>query len=88
MPTARYSLAAAADNSGRVLAMGGKDSSGHTLNTVETFFPATNTWSTDVPMPTARDSLAAATGSDGRIYAIGGKDASGTPLNTVEVCVP
>ncbi len=94
MPTARQDLAAAVDLQGNIYAIGGFDTNGHSLNTVEIFNPTTQTWRTAPPMPTARFGLAAATDTQGNIYAIGGSSVSagvpgGTPnLNTVEVFNP
>ncbi len=84
MPTARWLLATATGQDGRIYAIGGYN--GGPLNTVEAYSPTTNTWTTVAPMPTARYRLAAARGPDGRIYAIGG--IGGAVLNTVEVYTP
>lgn len=90
MPTARAFLAAAAGPDGRIYAIGGDNAS--SLDTVEAYDPATNTWSRMAPMPTPRGELAAATGADGRIYAIGGASliggVIGASLNTVEAYDP
>jgi N-acetylneuraminic acid mutarotase len=86
MPTARFDLAAAAapchGASGTCLyAIGGNDGSA-VLATVEQYNPATNTWSTLMPMPTARTALAAAAGA--HVYAVGGYDKHATDLGTLE----
>src|SRR5437660_1625792 len=75
MPTARDALAAASGVDGRIYAIGGEDDNVnlHSTSTVESYNPATNSWSTVAPMPTARELLAAAAGADGRIYAIAGE---------------
>jgi hypothetical protein len=90
MPTARGFLAATTGPNGRIYAIGG-DTTG-SLNTVEAYDPATNTWRSMAPMPTARGGLAVATGSDGRIYAMGGAALVGgvirTSLDTVEAYDP
>ena len=57
---------------------------GESLNTVEAYDPATNTWATVANMPTAPVYLAGAIAPDGRIYAIGGIQEGGTRLNNVE----
>jgi N-acetylneuraminic acid mutarotase len=60
------------------------------FSTVEVYSPATNTWTTAVPMPTARTELGVTTGKDGRIYAIGGWSdiENGHILATVEAYSP
>jgi N-acetylneuraminic acid mutarotase len=94
MPTARQDLAAAVDLQGNIYAIGGFDTGGHSLNTVEVYNPTAQTWRAAPPMPTPRFGLAAATDAQGNIYAIGGSSISngvpgGTPnLNTVEVFNP
>jgi Kelch motif protein len=73
MPTARFSLGAAAVD-GILYAMGGdtgKNGPDPILGTVEAYDPVTNTWTTKAPMPTPRSNFAVAAVS-GIIYAIGG----------------
>ncbi|MDF2259043.1 kelch repeat-containing protein [Streptantibioticus ferralitis] len=102
MPTGRSGLAAATapcpENvnglSGTcVYAIGGFK--GSTLNTVEAYSPATNTWATLPSMPTARANLAAAAATCPKaierrkatcVYALGGTN--GSDLNTVEAYNP
>jgi N-acetylneuraminic acid mutarotase len=88
MPIARYEFAAVTGPDGRIYAIGGLDSSGAALNSLEAYNPATNTWATLASMPTSRSGLAAAVGPDGRIYAIGGFNVSSGSLNTVEAYNP
>jgi hypothetical protein len=96
MPTVRTTRLAA-DANGLIYAIGG--SNGSTLDYLEVYNPATNTWecSTDdsstgctasplAAMPTARYGLGLATGSDGRLYAMGGTN--GGYLSTVEAYTP
>jgi N-acetylneuraminic acid mutarotase len=86
MPTARLGLGAAV-TSGRIHAIGGRDTAGYeNVTTHEIYEPATNTWSTAAPMPTARQYLGVVTAPDGLVYAIGGHGA--TDLATVEVYDP
>jgi hypothetical protein len=95
MPTARYSLAAAAAPCASgligtcVYALGGDDSVSAVktgVATVEEYNPTTNAWTSLPSMPTARDGLGAAAGPCPRgatgscVYAVGG----GAGLNTAE----
>ena len=82
MPTARGSLAAGVVD-GKLYALGGSDSEGNPLDTVERYHPVTKTWTALAPMPTARYGLAAGV-VDGKLYALGGSDSEGNPLDTVE----
>jgi hypothetical protein len=102
MPTARDGLAAAAAPcpggsiaGGCVYAVGGSDSSGAALNTVEVYNTFTNTWFTETPLPTKRDFLAAAGGrcfgqAGTCVYAIDGFDGAfvGGFLNANEALKP
>jgi N-acetylneuraminic acid mutarotase len=92
MPTALGGSAAAAGRDDRIYALGGLNSSGADVPTVQVTDPATGLWSVAAPMPTARDSLAAVTGADGSIYALGGYFFSSQTglleLNTAEVYTP
>jgi len=83
MLTARSDLAAAAVN-GKIYAIGGANSSGINLSTVEVYDPSTNAWSAVASMPTARRLLAAGA-VNGKIYAIGGDNSPAFNLSTVEV---
>jgi N-acetylneuraminic acid mutarotase len=72
MPTARDHLAAVAFQ-GKLWAIGGRTSFlGTQFPNVEIYDPATNGWSTGVPLPTARGGLAAAVLGD-RVYVFGGE---------------
>ncbi len=84
----RGGLAAARGGDGRIYAIGGEDSTGTVLNTVEAYGPRADGWTTVASLPTPREGLAAAAGADGRIYAIGGDDHHGTVLDTVEAYDP
>jgi N-acetylneuraminic acid mutarotase len=91
MPTSRYGVGAGVI--GRTLyAVGGFDSSGTALNTVEAYNTATNTWTTKAPMPTARGKLGVGVIA-GTLYAVGGNTSdnpriNGSPLSTVEAYDP
>ena len=70
MPTPRLSLAATTSPDGRIFVIGGSTADRrHTLDSVEAYDPAPQSWATMSPMPTARSFLGAATGDDGLIYA-------------------
>ncbi|MBF8268161.1 MAG: klhl18 [Dehalococcoidia bacterium] len=62
--------------------MGGADSAGSALSSVEVYDPVANTWSTKSPMSTARDWAASAV-VGGRIYVMGGGSGS-TAYSSVE----
>ena len=72
MPTARYHLAAAPGDDGRLYAIGGFG--GVNDSTVEAYTPSSNSWVTVSSLPHGRAVLTAAQGGDGRVYAIGGYD--------------
>ena len=80
MPTARYNLAVAASGT-KLFAMGGKDSNRATVDTLEIYESATDSWSAAAPMPTARSSLAAAIVGN-TLFALGGL--SGRTLDVAE----
>jgi N-acetylneuraminic acid mutarotase len=88
MMTARSYLAAARAPDGTIYAIGGYDSHGRPLRTVEAYNPRSNVWSARAPMPTARAASAAVTGSNGTIYVLGGLDAGRHPLASVEAYDP
>ncbi len=67
-------------------ALGGSDTNGSPLATVEVYDPSTNSWTTAAPMPTARVDLAAVS-VNGKIYALFGSDSTGLQ-STVEVYDP
>jgi N-acetylneuraminic acid mutarotase len=83
MPTPRTGLGVVAASNGRLYAVGGANSSGSSLSTVEEYDPATNTWATKASMQ-ARRSLGVAALPNGKLYAVGGANSSGSPLSTVE----
>jgi N-acetylneuraminic acid mutarotase len=69
MATARFYLAGAVLD-GKIYALGGNDGVGWSAS-VEVYDPATNAWTSSVPMPLGRVEFAAAA-VGGKIYAIGG----------------
>jgi len=74
---------AAAEANGLVYAIGGEDSGGNRLASVEEYDPSTDTWSTVASLSTARF-LHAAAEANGLVYAIGGRDSGGNELASVE----
>lgn len=91
MPTARYSMAAAAGPDGRIYVMGGYVCGGGYLGptqTLEAYSPATNTWIAVAGMHEPRYAPAATVGADGRIYVIGGSGSPATALASVEAYDP
>ena len=74
MPTARASLAATADSTGKIYAIGGEGTSGVPVSTVEAYDPAggpLGTWSTAASLPTPALALGAAGDAQGKVYAVG-----------------
>ncbi len=77
MPAARGAHSVAAVD-GMIYAIGGWNTWGREVSTVEAYDPAANTWTTKADMPTARGSSAIAV-VDGKIYVIGGNDSTSAP---------
>jgi hypothetical protein len=100
LPTARDSLATAAapcpaGQAGTcVYAIGGYDTVGNFVNTVEAYNPRTNAWSTLTAMTTAREALTAAAApcppsqAGTCLYAVGGLDTAGNIAGAVEAYNP
>ncbi len=95
LPTQCATAAAVLAPNGLIYVFGGvnnQDNGGLknvSLDTVQAYDPATNTWTTKSPMPTARQGLAAALGPDGLIYVFGGAtNNGGQVLDTVEAYNP
>jgi N-acetylneuraminic acid mutarotase len=93
MPTARHALGAAAAANGKLYAIGGINSGGNTVGTVEEYDPVSNIWTNCgtpapgnacTPMPTARQDPGVVAAPNGRLYAIGGLSLPTTFLPTVE----
>ena len=85
MPTPRAYLAVVGGTDSKIYAIGGADSSGHSLATVEVYNPQTNTWSEGPSLNTPRSHLAAILAYLDDIFVAGGDDVSGKPLNTTEL---
>ncbi|MEJ2495103.1 MAG: kelch repeat-containing protein [Ignavibacteriaceae bacterium] len=85
MPTAR-SFAASCELYGKIYVIGGGTSVSSSMNKMEVYDPATDTWDTSkADMPTARAELCAVA-FNGKIYAIGGATShNGYPSGIVEV---
>jgi N-acetylneuraminic acid mutarotase len=79
LTTPRGELAATMGTDGRIYVVGGTNRSpgGNPEtagDTLEAYYPASNSWTTLASMSAKREFLGVATGPDGRIYAIGGFD--------------
>lgn len=72
---------------GRVVVIGGRDSSGQPLASVEVFDPSApdKGWQEAPPMTTPRADHAVAVLADGRVLVTGGEDGAGHPLASVEI---
>jgi N-acetylneuraminic acid mutarotase len=84
--TARKDLTATVGANGRLYAIGGKDTNGNLLTSIEVYDPANPGagWTLAAnSLNTARADCGAVTGSDDRLYVVGGTGASGT-LGSVE----
>lgn len=91
MATARY-LATSALVNDKIYVIGGTSSTASsptiiTLNTVESYDPATNSWTPKAAMPTAREGMTSGV-VNGKIYVIGGFNENFGVVNTVEVYDP
>ncbi len=82
--TPRHGAAAVALD-GYIYMLGGATTNGITLNTVERYDPATQSWDEQAVPPFATPRLdAVAIGLNGKIYLIGGQDANGEIIKKVE----
>src|SRR2546423_9828426 len=84
MPTARYELGSARGSDNRIYAIGGTSglpsADPAALDTVESYDPATDSWTSAPSLGTARNGPGVTAGNDGRIYAFGGaNNADGGP---------
>jgi subtilisin family serine protease len=82
MPTARGGVALW-DANGLLYAIGGANSAGTVLRTVQAYNPATNSWTTKAPLPAARQSGNGAGEINKIIYLAGGHDAAGALTRTL-----
>ena len=87
MGTPRFSHAMVLLQSGRIMAIGGKNFAQGVLNTVEIYDPVTDTWSDGAPMSVKRASHVAATLPDGRVLVAGGGNDEGD-LSSTEIYDP
>jgi N-acetylneuraminic acid mutarotase len=69
--------------SGIIYAIGGANSAGTALKTVQAYNPATNSWTTKAALPAARPFGNGATHISGTIYVPGGQDAAGVITRTL-----
>jgi N-acetylneuraminic acid mutarotase len=76
-----------AQAAGQVIYVIGGLADGQTLNKLEAYSPAANTWLGLKPMPTDRSALASAVLRN-RIHVLGGADGTGAALATYEVYNP
>ena len=67
-----------------IYVVGGCDRLGEPVNTVQTYAPSTDTWSTLPPMPTKRAAPIVAVFA-GRLVAIGGVGSTQAPVDAVEI---
>jgi N-acetylneuraminic acid mutarotase len=70
--TARLNHKAVLLSGGRVMIMGGVDSSGNTLSSVEIWYPATDTWTTFTHMMYVRNNHTATVLQNGNVLVVGG----------------
>ena len=75
-------------NAGKVLVIGGVDSTGFSTNSVELYDPASGTWTTKPPLNIARALHTATLLSNGTVLVMGGDDFNGNELSTVELYDP
>jgi hypothetical protein len=87
MGTARRQHTLTTLPNGRVLAVGGRDSSGTYVSTAELYDPVTGTWTATGSMQTARGLHSATLLADGRVLIVGGQD-NATSHRTADVYNP
>jgi len=87
LPVARAELAAVADPTGRILAIGGRIADNSAVGDTTVFDPSAiaAAWASGPSLIVPRRMHGAALGADGRVYAVGGADTAGGPLGSVEV---
>jgi len=69
--------------SGLLYVIGGNNNSGTALSTVQTYNPATDSWSSTAPLPSARGRGNGAATINGTIYLAGGQNSAGTLTPTL-----
>ncbi|HEY9013693.1 MAG TPA: kelch repeat-containing protein, partial [Gemmatimonadales bacterium] len=82
LPSARRGLALW-DSQGLLYAIGGSNSAGTVLRTVQAYNPGTNMWSSKAPLPAPRQTGNGAGEINGIIYLAGGHDAAGALTRTL-----
>jgi probable HAF family extracellular repeat protein len=82
LPPARQGIAVGTA-SGLLYSIGGINSAGTALTTVEAYNPSSNSWSSRRPLPAARHSGNGAATISGTIYLAGGKNASNALTSTL-----
>ncbi len=87
MPTPRAFLSGVGGVDGFIYAIGGSDSTGKSLATVEKYNPSTNSWSAAASLNTARSHFGALLGPLDVIYVTGGIDVNGHFLNSSEIFI-
>lgn len=88
MHVARGEFASVTLQDGRILVMGGVDTSGTALKSCEIYNPSTGHWSLVPHMHVARFDAAAVVLHDGRVLIAGGGGASGQPITRSEIYNP
>jgi len=88
MHVARGEFASVTLQDGRILVMGGVDTSGATLKSAEIYNPDTGHWSYTAHMHFARFDAAAVVLRHGRVLVAGGAGASGQPITKSEIYNP
>jgi N-acetylneuraminic acid mutarotase len=82
LPTARRGMAIWAAN-GLLYSMGGSNSAGTVLTTVQSYSPSTNSWTNKASLPAARQTGNGAVTINNIIYLAGGHDAAGATTRTL-----
>src|SRR5437588_13063034 len=88
MKVARYNHTATLLKNGKVLVVGGVDSSGNILASAELYNPTAGTWSLTGSLHVARENFKATPLSNGKVLVDGGIDSSGMALVSAELYDP
>lgn len=88
LATGRYLHTATLLNDGRVLVVGGIDSTGHEVASAELFDPASQTWMAAASLSTARFGHIATLMPNGQVLVMGGSNASNPSLSSAELYIP
>jgi N-acetylneuraminic acid mutarotase len=87
MPTLQTFLGAGVVN-GVLYAVGGNDSDGEKLTTVQAYTPGSNSWATKAPLPSARGSLSGVGTINSVLYVAGGVNSSTQVTKTLFAYTP